>query len=116
MRFPNRFTILQPPAPLASVVEVASAIRFGVLVGTTGFGFSTTVGGGITSGFGGRSSMFFSTAGLICGGDSGGGVASGLEGGVDDCFGVVVAVILGCTTAAFLPLASSGVGGFEELL
>ena len=87
-----------------------------MLVGTTGFGFSTTGGGGITSGFGGRSSMFFSTGDLICGGGSGGGVASGLEGGVDDCFGVAVAVILGCTTAAFLPLASSDAGGSEELL
>ena len=36
--------------------------------------------------------------------------------GVDDSLNIVFAVVLGCTTAAFLSLASLGVAGFEGLL
>ena len=57
--------------------------------------------------------MFFSTVGLTFGRKSDGGVASGSEGGTEDFFGIVVAVVLGCTTAAFIssPSPSTGAAG-----
>ena len=113
IRFPKRLTILQPPPPVAGVVAIAAFICFEVVAGTTGTGFLAASGGGVTFGFGGTSSMFFSTAGLAFGRGSDAGVALKF-GGMEDFFGIAVDVILGCTTAALMSLPFAP--GIKELL
>ena len=84
--------------------------------GRAGAGFSAAGSDGISFSFKGESSILCSTAGFTWGRKSGGGVALGLERDVDDALGVAFAVVLGCTTAAFILSASLGSAGFEGLL
>jgi len=58
IRFPKRFTILQPPPPLAGAVVVTAGIGFKVVVGTTGASFSA---GGSTAGGSVGTSLCLST-------------------------------------------------------
>ncbi len=98
------------------MVGITAFISFEVVAGTTGTGFLAASGGGVTFGFGGKSSMFFSTAGLALGRGSDAGVALSLKGGMEDFVGFVVAVILGCTTAALRSSPSPSATDIKELL
>lgn len=103
IRFPNRFTIRQPPPPLAGVVIAAVGIGSEVVVVTTGAGFMDSEDPAAGSS---GASLCFSTIGSSCGGGNGvggggNGVTLGFGGNVAECLGVDVDVGFGCTGAAF---------------